>query len=98
VLRADLGLTGRPFDPERDEEPPHASHSTWALVLRPTDDRTTRLIVRTRSTGSPTWFRWVTNTFVWEPAHAVMQRRQFANLRRRSEAGEPELDPVTAAR
>lgn len=84
VLRADLGLTGVPFDPD-GEPPPHPSHSTWSLVLRPSATGGTRLLVRTRSIGSPAWFRRLTNTAVWEPAHAVMQRRQFANLRRRVE-------------
>jgi hypothetical protein len=51
VLRADLSLAGQPCEAE-GKTPSHASHSTGALVLRPTDNGETRLIVRTRSTGS----------------------------------------------
>ena len=82
VLRADLSPTGVPFDP-RGEPPRAFTQSTWAFVLRGLDDGGTRLVVRTRSTSRPEWPQRILNTAFWEPAHAVMQRRQFANLHRR---------------
>ena len=84
VLRADLTPTGVPFDP-RGEAPHAFTQSTWAFVLRGLDDGGTRLVVRTRSTSRPEWPQRILNTAFWEPAHAVMQRRQFANLHRRTE-------------
>ena len=84
VLRADLTIGGKPFDPAV-ELPAWWSSSTWALVLRPTDDGGTRLVVRTRSTSRPAWPQRILSTAFWEPAHAIMQRRQFENLRRRTE-------------
>jgi proline iminopeptidase len=87
VLRADLTPTGVPFDP--DEEPPRAfTRSTWALVLRAGEHGGTRFVVRTRSMSLPEWPQRILNTVFWEPAHAVMQRRQFENLRRRTEHAE----------
>jgi hypothetical protein len=43
----------------------------------------------------PEWPQRILNSVFWEPAHAVMQRRQFKNLRRRTE--HPELAGTTGA-
>jgi hypothetical protein len=43
----------------------------------------------------PEWPQRILNSVFWEPAHAVMQRRQFKNLRRRTE--QPELAGTTGA-
>ena len=60
---------------------------TWAFILEPLADRTTRLIVRAR--GSQAYrFRglpeWVTRWLV-PPGHFVMQRKQLLGIARRAE-------------
>ncbi len=85
VLRADLRLPGgTPFEP--DEAPPRWHiRSTWGFHLVERPDGWTRLVVRTRSTGRPARLLRLSNLVMWEPAHLIMQRRQFDSLRRRTE-------------
>lgn len=59
-----------------------------AFVLRPIDDSTTRLIVRTRGDGTPS----VTTValaplglMVFEPAHFIMQRAMLLGIKKRAE-------------
>jgi hypothetical protein len=53
-----------------------------AFVLEPLDDRTTRLIVRSRGPGA--WGRLAHYLF-WEPAHFVMERRMLLGIKARAE-------------
>ncbi|SNS11527.1 hypothetical protein [Actinomadura mexicana] len=83
VLRSDLELpSGRAFDP-RGPMPRAYADGIWAFHLRRLPDGCTRLIVRTRGRGSSSvaerLFHWV----LGEPAHFIMQHRQFHGLRRR---------------
>ncbi|WP_329092571.1 hypothetical protein OG979_02230 [Actinomadura citrea] len=83
VLRSDLELpSGRSFDP-RGPMPRAYADGIWAFHLHRLPDGCTRLIVRTRGRGAPS----VANRlFAWlfgEPAHFIMQHRQFHELRRR---------------
>jgi len=89
VLRATLSLpAGRPFGPAA--HPPRAfTDSTWGFHLRPTADGRTRLLVRGAGRGRPWWLFRFTNLVFWEPAHWVMQTKQFAELRRRAEREAP---------
>jgi hypothetical protein len=86
VLRASVGLPkGRWFDPAG--RPPRAfTDSTWGFHQRPTDAGGTRLVVRTNGRGRPRGLVTLTNRLFWEPAHWIMQRKQFTELRRRAEA------------
>jgi proline iminopeptidase len=90
MLRASMSLP-RPrwFDPT-DAEPAAFSDSTWGFHLRPTPDGKTRLIVRGTGRGRPRWLVWAANVLVGEPAHWVMQTRQFAGLRSRVAQASPE--------
>jgi uncharacterized protein YndB with AHSA1/START domain len=54
---------------------------TWAFFLEPQNGGT-RLVARGQGTGNPRLFADVMNWIFWEPAHWIMQTRQFANLRR----------------
>lgn len=83
VLRASLALrAGRPFNPA--QRPPRAfSDSTWGFHLRPAGDATTRLLVRAWHAGRPFRAIELANWVFWEPAHWIMQTKQFAELRRR---------------
>ena len=82
-------LVLRGSDPDRSavrptrDRPPRL-HSVNVGVRTPRVGRRRHsLVVRTRSTSRPEWPQRILNTAFWEPAHAVMQRRQFANLHRR---------------
>ncbi len=83
VLKADLSLPGGgPITP--GVNPPRWwIRATWAFVLHRTEDGQTRLVVRLRSIGNPAWAVHLANSLAGEPAHALMQLRQFEGLRRR---------------
>ncbi|MEU6535220.1 hypothetical protein [Streptomyces sp. NPDC047000] len=86
VLRSDLELpSGRSFDPGTTGFPPRARmDGIWGFHLRPADDgASTRLVVRTRGTGRPRTFNRILGVLFGEPAHFIMQIRQFQNLRTR---------------
>jgi proline iminopeptidase len=84
VLRAPLGVPGgRPFDPS-GTRPRAFSDSTWSFHLRRTDGDATRLLVRACWSGRPRLLLDLGNRLFWDPAHLVMQARQFAELRRRA--------------
>lgn len=59
---------------------PNGSESSWALVLEPRDDGTTRLLSR-RRTGPPTAF-----DFVVAPGYLIMDRGVLRGIRARAEA------------
>ena len=85
VLRSDLMVpSGRSFDPQTGFPPRTRMDGIWGFHLRPADDgASTRLVVRTRGTGRPRSFNWLLGVLLGEPAHFVMQTRQFQNLRTR---------------
>lgn len=60
--------------------------ASWVFHLRPLDDTTTRLIVRSRNGYEPGFL----NTLVWrlltDPIYAVMERRMLIGIRDRAEA------------
>lgn len=80
------GFIVRAVDPERalvlGEE---TGSFTWAFVLDPVDETSTRLVARARA-----WYRTPAARMmlglVFHPIHFAMQRRQLLNLRRRVEA------------
>jgi proline iminopeptidase len=86
VLRASLTVpAARNFDPA-DELPRAYSDSTWGFFLRPTVDGHTRLVVTGKARGAPHALIAAGNWLLWDPAHWVMQRKQFAGLRHRAES------------
>jgi hypothetical protein len=62
------------------------SDSTWGFFLRPTVDGHTRLVVTGTARGKPHALIAVANWLFWDPAHWVMQLKQFGGLRRRAES------------
>ncbi|NKZ02190.1 SRPBCC family protein [Actinomadura latina] len=97
VLRADLEIpSGKPFDP-RGPMPKAYSDGIWAFHLRPLEDGRTRLIVRTRGRGKPAFLDRAAGRLFGEPAHFIMQIRQFTNLRHRTAHPVPEATPSPAA-
>src|SRR5512140_2055107 len=59
-----------------------------AFVVQPVDDKTSRLIVRTRGDGLPSSVSLLAGpftVFVFEPAHFIMQRAMLRGVRDRAE-------------
>jgi len=84
ALRASLDLRGRPFD-AAGPHPRHFTDSVWSFLLERVADETTRLVVSGYQTGRPRLLLMIGNLIFWEPAHWIMQIRQFAELKRRAE-------------
>lgn len=83
ILRADLEVpSGKPFDP-RGPMPRAYTDGIWAFHLRRLPDGGTRLVVRTRGRGRPAVLDRIVARLFGEPAHFIMQHRQFRNLGRR---------------
>ncbi|MCW2958333.1 MAG: hypothetical protein JWP18_1136 [Solirubrobacterales bacterium] len=95
VLRATLDLQGRPFDPD-GPRPRRFVDSRWEFFLAPSPDGTTRLLVRSGSAASPKVLTRLADLAFWQPAHVVMQLRQFRNLRRRAERTVEPASPPAA--
>lgn len=58
------------------------------FVLQPLDSSTTRLIVRTRGDGTPSWLGLLlgpVDAFVFEPVHFIMERGMLRGIRDRAE-------------
>lgn len=85
ALRAPLDLHGgRPFDPAR-RRPRFYNDTLWAFLLKELPDRRTRLVVSGYAADRPHPLVALGNLLFWEPAHWIMQTRQFANLKHRAE-------------
>jgi hypothetical protein len=82
-LRASVDLRGRPFNPT-GRRPDSYSDSLWGFQLKELPGGRTRLVVSGYWIAQPRWLQAIINLFL-EPAHWVMQMRQFANLKRRAE-------------
>ena len=89
ALRASLELAPRmrPFDP-RGQRPRFYSDSTWCFLLTELPGARTRLVVSGYASSRPRPLTAIADFVFWEPAHWIMQTRQFANLKRRSESSE----------
>jgi hypothetical protein len=98
ALRAPIDLHGgRPFDTS-GRRPRLYNDTLWCFLLEQLPGERTRLIVSGYSAEQPRALIALGNILFWEPAHWIMQRRQFANLKRRAEAGHREKPaPVRTA-
>jgi proline iminopeptidase len=83
-LRAPLDLRGHPFD-TRGPRPRFFSDSIWCFLLEELPGERTRLIVSGYAAYRPRRLLELGNALFWEPAHVIMQTRQFAGLKRRAE-------------
>jgi proline iminopeptidase len=88
-LRASVDKQCRPFDP-KGTRPSSYSDSLWAFQLKELPGNRTRLVVSGYWAVQPPWLRPIVNIFL-EPAHWIMQVRQFANLKRRAERDRVEM-------
>ena len=85
ALRAPIDITGRPFD-TNGARPPAYVDVVWCFLLEDLKGGRTRLVVSQYESARPWLFHAVGKFLFWEPAHWVMQRRQFDNLKRRAES------------
>ncbi|WP_354637178.1 hypothetical protein [Kitasatospora camelliae] len=84
VLRANLELpSGHSFDARSTPLPRAYMDGIWGFHLQPAPGDTTRLVVRTRGLSRPRPFTRPFDLLFGEPAHFIMQTRQFHNLRTR---------------
>jgi hypothetical protein len=60
-------------------------YATWAFVLEPVSERTTRLIVRFRSDFKSTLRGVLTNKYGLEAPHFIMERKTMLGIKRRAE-------------
>lgn len=89
VLRASLRFpSARPYDPG-SERPCFYSDTTWGYYLSRTDEGQTRLVTTGKARVRPRWAFRLADWAFWDPAHWVMQTRQFEGLRRRVEGQAP---------
>lgn len=58
---------------------------SWAFVIYPLDEVTTRLIIRWRSDWRPSPLATLVNAVVLEPAQFIMERRMLLGIRERAE-------------
>lgn len=87
VLRSSTEMpSGRPFDARSGALPRAYLDGIWAFHLRPAGDGQTRLVVRTRGRSRPRALMAPFDRLAGEPAHFIMQTRQFRNLRTRVSA------------
>ena len=86
-LRASINLgTGRPFDP-RGPRPARYMDALWGFHLTGVPGGSTRLVVSGYAATRRGLLQRITDVAFWEPAHWIMQTRQFTNLKRRAERG-----------
>lgn len=87
VLRSSHEIpSGRWFDPA-GPLPRAYMLSTWGFFLRPTADGTgTRVVVIGAGHGRPDAVQTLLNWVFFDPAHWIMQTKQFRELARRAEA------------
>jgi hypothetical protein len=84
-LRAAIDLRrGRAFDPA-GPRPAAWVDALWGFQLSPWPGGRTRLVVSGYGAARPRLLQAVAERLFWEPAHWIMQTRQFANLKRRAE-------------
>lgn len=87
ALRAPLDLRGRPFE-LAGPRPRRFSDTLWAFQLREAAGGRTRLLVSGYTAVAPRLPLALANALVWDPAHWIMQRRQFHGLRGRVRRGD----------
>jgi proline iminopeptidase len=88
-LRASIDLLRRhPFD-TAGSRPRFYLDSLWGFQLKALPKGRRRLVVSGYSCARPWILQAIAELLFWDPAHWVMQTRQFANLKRRAEHQAP---------
>lgn len=90
-LRASIDLRrGRPFD-TTGPRPRFYIDALWGFQLKELPEGRTRLVVSGYASARPRLVGATADLLFWEPAHWVMQTRQFENLKRRVEREPQEI-------
>lgn len=84
ALRACFTRGARQYD-SKDGRPRSYSDTLWTFQLHPLPSERTRLVVTTYGATAGMGMTTLLNYAFWEPAHCIMQARQFTNLKRRAE-------------
>ena len=84
ALRSVFDLHGRQI-PAGGLRPAAYNDSLWCFLLRELPEQRTRLIVGVFGAARPRLLNAMASFLFWEPAHWIMQKRQFTNIRRRAE-------------
>ena len=85
ALRAPIRLPdARPFATS-GRRPDFYVDALWGFTLTELPGGRTRLVVSGYSSARPRLLQAILDFLFWEPAHWIMQTRQFANLKRRAE-------------
>ncbi len=87
AFRACFGRDGAQYDCS-SPRPDAFSDALWAFRLEPLPGDRTRVVVTTHGAIAmprSSLFGKSAYYLFWEPAHSIMQRRQFTNLKRRAE-------------
>lgn len=58
---------------------------SWAFVVEPAAPTHTRLLVRWRTAFPPTAGQYLTNKYILEPIHFIMERRMMLGIKERAE-------------
>jgi hypothetical protein len=83
-LRAPIDLrSGRPFN-TAGPRPRFYIDALWGFQVKAWPEGRTRLVVSGYASARPPLLQAIADLLFWEPAHWVMQTRQFANLKRRA--------------
>lgn len=90
ALRAPLDARGRPFDTS-GIRPRVFSDSLWGFHMTELPGGRTRLVNSGFAALRPRKLFLAANVVFWDPAHWVMQTRQWSNLRRRVEAARADV-------
>jgi hypothetical protein len=89
ALRAPIDVrAARPFD-TGGVRPRVYTDSVWCFQLKELPGERTRLLVSGYGVERPRALLAVIDCLFWEPAHWIMQKRQFKNLARRAERTAP---------
>ena len=63
----------------------HDYKVSWSFLLEPVGDDATRLLVKAKMQGLPSWGEWLQSNFFALPAHTIMQSVQLKNIKRLAE-------------
>jgi hypothetical protein len=59
--------------------------ATWAFMVYPKDENSTRLITRFRLAGKSGLLTWIAYRFIFEPVTFIMERKMLLGIRQRAE-------------
>lgn len=77
----------QPEDAERVARGEEAEHGFWAFELESVDEKSCRLVMRTRSGGHPSIRTKLVQRLFWEWVDFIMERKMMLTIKQRAEQG-----------